>query len=653
VSYVTFTLIMITKDTIAQIVSRIDIIDVIGNFIKLKKRGVNYLGNCPFHNEKSPSFTVSASKEIYKCFGCGKSGNTIGFVMEHEKYSYVEALKWLANRYNITVEETEYTPEQKALYQTSDSLFIINNFAQQHFTNNLWNVEEGKNIGLSYFKERGFNEDTIKKFMLGYALESRTDFANAALQKKYDKELLVKTGIVIDRDGTLVDNYRGRVLFPIHNQSGKIIGFGARILKKNDKAPKYINTPQNDLYDKSKILYGLYFARQTIDKQNECFLVEGYTDVVSLHQAGIENVVASGGTSLTIDQLRLVKKFTKNLTILYDGDNAGVKAALRGLDLALEQGLQVKVVLIPDGEDPDSYVNKVGKDAFVEFIKNNKQDVVLFQLKVALQQAGDDSAAKGNLVNQIAETISKINKTEDFTRQQDYIKQCSTILKIDEQGLHHLVNKFIKDKAVKLQEESNYKRQDNEMPPPMIETDNIPDDDTLNIIFKDELQERNIARVLIEYGNKIYKDDILVADYLFREGIDMELFDNKEIVQLLELYRTKFNNGEATLSNDFLYNSDLKIAAAVVSLIDFPHEVSANWLKKFEIKTISKDELYLEDVESSIFYLQLRKIKRMIASNQNDMEHCTEEELPIILETHRILKEQEMELTKRVGMVIL
>ncbi len=639
---------MITKDSIQQIIARIDIIDVIGSFIKLKKRGVNYIGNCPFHNEKTPSFTVSASKEIYKCFGCAKSGNTIGFVMEHEKYSYVEALRWLAQRYNIAIEETEYTPEQKAQLQISDSLFIINNFAQQHFTNNLLQNDEGKAIGLSYFKERGFTQQTIDKFMLGYSLDKWHDFSDAALQKKYDKDLLIKTGIVIEREGKLLDNYRGRVLFPIHNQSGKIIGFGARILKQNDKAPKYINTPINEIYDKSKILYGLYFARQTIVNQNECFLVEGYTDVVSLSQAGIENVVASGGTSLTIEQLRLVKKFTKNLTILYDGDNAGVKAALRGLDLALEQGLQVKVVLIPDGEDPDSYVQKVGAVAFGEFIKANKQDVVLFQLKVALQQAGDDSAAKSALVNQIAETISKINKSEDFTRQQDYIKQCSTLLKIDEQGLHHLVNKFIREKNNKFEAEEKRDEliQNNE-------DDNVPDDDTLSIIFKDELQERNIARVLIEYGNKPYKNDNLVADFIFKEGIDMELFDNKEIVKLIELYRSKFNNGEFIETNDFLYHSDLKIAKAVVSLIEFPHEVSAKWLEKYEIKTATKDSIYIEDVESSIFYLQLRKIKRMIVTNQTEMQTVTEEELPIHLEIHNILKKQEMELSKKVGMVIL
>ncbi|MCH5719997.1 DNA primase [Niabella hibiscisoli] len=339
----------------------------------MEKRGANYLGNCPFHNEKTPSFTVSPSKEIYKCFGCGKSGNTISFVMEHEKYSYVEALKWLANKYGIEVEESFVSEEQKEQYQTADSLFIINSFAEKFFIDQLFKTEEGRDIGLSYFKERGFREGVIEKFRLGYSPESRTAFTDEALSQQYNRDLLLKTGLIAERNGNLQDNYRGRVIFPIHNNSGKVIGFGARILKTNDKAPKYINTPENELYVKSKILYGSYFARAAIDKADECLLVEGYTDVVSLHQAGIENVVASGGTSLTIDQLRLVRKYTNNLTIIYDGDSAGVKAALRGLDLALEEGLNVKLVLIPDGEDPDSYVNKVGASAFVEFVNQHKK----------------------------------------------------------------------------------------------------------------------------------------------------------------------------------------------------------------------------------------------------------------------------------------
>ncbi|MBO9573057.1 MAG: DNA primase, partial [Chitinophagaceae bacterium] len=382
---------MITQQTIQQILSRIDIVEIVGGFVRLKKRGVNYLGLCPFHNEKTPSFTVSPTKEIYKCFGCGKSGNTISFIMEHEKYSYVEALKWLANKYNVEIEETEISPEAKQQQQAADSLFILNSFAQKYFSDILFHHEQGTDIGLSYLKERGFRDEIIEKFQLGYSLNERDAFATAALQAQYSMEYLQKSGLVVLRDERPADNYRGRIIFPVHNQSGKILGFGARVIGKTDRGPKYINTPENEIYLKSKILYGLYFARQAIDKNDECLLVEGYTDVISLHQAGIENVVASGGTSLTPDQLRLVKKLTNNLTIIYDGDSAGIKAAMRGLDLALEQGLNVQLVLIPDGDDPDSYVNKVGTTRFREFISDNKKDFVLFQLEVSLKEAGNDA----------------------------------------------------------------------------------------------------------------------------------------------------------------------------------------------------------------------------------------------------------------------
>src|SRR6476620_5007538 len=425
---------MISQNTIQEILGRIDIIDIVGGFVKLKKRGANYLGLCPFHNEKTPSFTVSPSKEIYKCFGCGRSGNSISFIMEHEKYSYVEALKWLAGKYGIEIQETFATDEQRQQIQTADSLYIINSFAQQFFTRQLFETEEGQDIGLSYLKERGFREEVIKRFQLGYSPEQRDAFAKEAIAKLYNAELLLKTGLVVNRNEQLLDNYRGRVIFPVHNHSGKVLGFGARILKSNDKAPKYINTPENEIYIKSKILYGSFFARQAIDKADECLLVEGYTDVISLHQAGIENVVASGGTSLTPDQLRLIKKYTNNLTIIYDGDAAGVKAAMRGLELALEESLNVQLVLIPDKEDPDSYVNKVGATKFRDFVNQSKRDFILFQLDVLLREAGSDTSKKSGVVNTIAETIAKINKAEDFARRQDYIRQTAEMLKIDEGG---------------------------------------------------------------------------------------------------------------------------------------------------------------------------------------------------------------------------
>ncbi len=676
---------MISQATIQQILNRIDIIDVVGAFVKLKRRGSNFLGLCPFHNEKTPSFTVSPSKELYKCFGCGRSGNAVSFVMEHEKYSYPEALRWLANKYGIEIEETFQSDEQRQQMQAADSLYIINQFAQQFFSKVLFDTEEGQEIGLAYFKERGFREEVIRKFQLGYSPEQRDAFTKEAIAKQYNPELLIKSGLVANRNEQLQDNYRGRVIFPVHNHSGKVLGFGARILKSNDKAPKYINTPENEIYIKSKILYGSYFARQSIDKADECLLVEGYTDVLSLHQAGIENVVASGGTSLTPDQLRLIRKYTNNLTIIYDGDAAGVKAALRGLDLALEEGLNVKLVLIPDKDDPDSYVNKVGASAFTDFISKNKKDVILFQLEVALKDAGNDSVKKSEVVNRIAETISRINKAEDFTKQQDYIRQCAQLLKIDEAGMHTLVNKFIRDRISTqerkqpvedaLQREANARQAE--------ATDF--DETTFNLLFKDELQEKEVARMLLEHGTKKWDEFRRVADYIFDEMMDESLLDNKDVVQLMHAFREKYQADPTTaISSFFIYHPDQKISSFAVSLLNFPYDESDHWRKEFSqstgyslqlfeqsyedfMQTIAKDNdsrliKYLkmdedrtnEAVESAINYLKLKKIRRMLLENQQDMEkEHTAEEYNVLRQTHEHLKDMEIALAGRIGTVII
>ena len=640
---------MITPQTIQQITSRIDIIDVVGEFVKLKKRGTNYIGNCPFHNEKSPSFTVSPAKEIYKCFGCGKSGNTITFLMEHEKYSYVEALRWLAARYNIEIEETETSPAQKIAQQTADSLYAINHFAMDFFTKQYWDTEAGATIAQSYMQHRGFLRPIVEKFKIGYNPSERDSLAKALIQNQFNPELFARTGLVVERDGGWQDNYRDRIIFPIHNTTGKIIGFGARQIAKNDRSPKYINTPENEIYIKSRILYGSYFARTAIDKANECLLVEGYTDVVSLHQAGIENVVASGGTSLTIDQLRLVKKYTQNLTIIYDGDAAGVKAALRGLDMALEEGLNVQLVLIPDNEDPDSYVNKVGPDAFRAFVQSAKKDFILFQLEVQLKEVGNDLNKKNSLVNQMAETLSKINKAEDFTKLQEYVRKCADILRIDETGLTQLVNKFKRDKIVKDEKKMAYDEAAILMPSFQQENQELDNIDL--VLDKDFLHEKNLVRLLIEFGNEVLADGRLASTWIAEELEPFPL-DNQEMIQLVKVFFEWQVAGKMPNHKTLQYHEDPQIQQLVMGLFEPEHELSLRWNEKLGIKKVVAESSFQHEIEVSLLYYKLRKIKKMIRQNQEDMEKVQGEEQIQLLHIHKHLKDAERELTKIIGTVI-
>ncbi len=640
---------MISQNTIQQITSRIDIIDIINEFIRLKKRGSNYLGLCPFHNEKTPSFTVSPSKEIYKCFGCGRSGNSISFLMEHEKYSYVEALKWLAKRYNIEIEETEVSNEVREQQQVSESLYILNGFAQKFLSDNLFHKEDGQDIALSYLHERGFKNEIIEKFQIGYSFNSSTHLSNEFLNQQFNPEIAVKSGLCVIRNEQLTDNYRGRIIFPVHNNSGKILGFGARIIGKNDKAPKYINTPENELYVKSKILYGLYFSRHAIDKQNECLLVEGYTDVVSLHQAGIENVVASGGTSLTPDQLRLVKKYTNNLTIIYDGDSAGIKAALRGVDLALEESLNVKLVLIPDNEDPDSYVTKVGAAEFKYFIESTKKDFILFQLDILLKEAGNDTYKKAEVVNQIAETLSKINKAEDFTKQQDYIKQCSALIQIEESGLTNLVNKFKRDRIVKDEKKLSF----TEANILLTESHNTETENSgLQLLFQDDLQEQNLVRALLEHGLKPYDEEHTLADYIFTE-MDLFELDNKDYELVFEEFRTQYLQDTNPGFKTFLYHPTEKIRTIVIGLNINPHELS-NWDKHIEGLNLNNRDVSFDDVVKSVNYFKLRKIKKFFEKNQAELAltQSIDEQISL-MQIHQQLKEKELEITKVLGTVII
>ena len=431
---------MIDQPTIDRILDAANIVDVVSEFVTLRKRGINYVGLCPFHTDKTPSFYVSPAKNICKCFACDEGGTAVHFIMKHEQLNYFDALRYLAKKYNIEIQERELTDKEKQRKSDRESMLIVNSWAQQYFTTQLYEHVEGKTVGLRYFAERGFREDTIRKFQLGYSLDKRDALYKEATKNGYKKEFLEKTGLVIAYDnGGVNDRFRGRVIFPVHTLSGKVVAFGGRVLKKDEKTAKYVNSPESEIYHKSNELYGIYFAKQAIVKEDRCFLVEGYTDVISMHQAGIENVVASSGTALTQGQIRLIHRFTSNITVLYDGDAAGIKAALRGIDLLLEDGMNVKVVLLPDGEDPDSFARKHNASQFSEFIKQSETDFIRFKTRLLLDDAGTDPIKRSALITDIIHTVAII---PDNIARSIYIRECSAMMEIDEQVLLNEVNKI-------------------------------------------------------------------------------------------------------------------------------------------------------------------------------------------------------------------
>lgn len=433
---------MIDQATIDRILDAAQIVDVVSEFVTLRRRGVNYIGLCPFHNEKTPSFSVSPSKGLCKCFSCGKGGNVVHFIMEHEQLSYYEALKWLARKYNIEVKERELTEEEKQASNLRESLFVVNQFASEYFQNVLYNVEEGQRIGMTYLRSRGFRDDIIKKFQLGYSTENRDALARTAIEKGYKPEFLEKTGLCYRKDdGTLRDRFWGRVIFPVHTLSGKVVAFGGRVLNAATKnvQMKYVNSPESEIYHKSRELYGIYFAKQAMVRQDRCFLVEGYTDVISMHQSGIENVVASSGTALTSDQIRLIHRFTNNITVLYDGDGAGIKASIRGIDMLLEEGMNVKVCLLPDGDDPDSFARKHNATEYQAYINDHEVDFIRFKTDLLIEEAGKDPIKKANLITSIVKSISVI---PDSITRNVYIRECSEMLRMEERVLVNAVGKL-------------------------------------------------------------------------------------------------------------------------------------------------------------------------------------------------------------------
>ncbi|WP_118951101.1 DNA primase [Taibaiella helva] len=639
---------MIAPESIQQVINRSDIVEVIGQFLKLRKRGTNYIANCPFHNEKSPSFNVNPAKGIYKCFGCGKGGDVVSFVEEYEKFSFVEAIRWLANYYQITLNETEAPEEYKHHQQIEESLRIINEFAAQYFQDILANNEEGQLIGGSYFRERGFRQHIIDQFRLGYCLDKWDGFVTEALSKGYSQELLEKAGLIKARDGRPYDNYKGRVIFPIFSATGRILGFGARILKKTDHAPKYVNSPENELYVKNKVLYGLYQSRQSISKQDECFLVEGYTDVISLHQAGVTNVVASSGTSLTEGQLKLISNLTKNLTILYDGDAAGIKAAMRGLDMALAESFNVKLVLLPDGEDPDSFVQQSGAEAFNAYVAEHKRDVIGFRLEVGMKEAGNDPMKKSQLVNEIAETISRINKTEDFTLQQHYIRESATQLQIDEQGLINLVNKFIRERLQQEQRQQERRQSQEAALPdePLVYVDEATGESmVIDVVQKDHREEWQLLRILLEYGDKPYKDAGTVAQ-LFFETIDLDLIENTLARQMVTEYHEYWAQNHLLPDQKyFTSHTDRNIRQKAADLLHTNYAPSLNWQEKHRIEVLHGDQIYEEEIESTFAYFELKLLRRLLNENMKQMQHEKDvQKIMTLMKAHQSLKQREKEL---------
>ena len=612
---------MIDRQTIDRILDAAQIVEVIQEFVPLKRRGVNYLGLCPFHNEKTPSFTVSPSKEIFKCFGCGKAGNVVNFIMEHEHLSYPEALKYLARKYHIEVVEKELTPEELEKQNERESLLVLTAYAARQFSENLFEKDEGITVGLSYFKQRGFRQDTLKKFEIGYSLDKRDAFTKKALEDGYKQDFLVKTGLSIQREENIFDRFNGRVMFPIHSLSGQVLGFGGRTLKSDTKAAKYVNSPESEIYHKSRIVYGIFQARKAISKEDRCYLVEGYTDVMSLHETGIENVVASSGTSLTQEQVRLIKRFTQNITILFDGDPAGIKASLRGIDIILEEGMNVRIVLLPDGEDPDSYSKKVSNEEFLKYLKEYERDFIHFKTELLLEEASDDPVRKANLIRDIVRSIAVIPETITRTI---YIKECSTRLEITEEVLYHEVNKLRQQKT--FQDRNKYPGpEDLPVPPPVVQKPVKQDVVTY-------YSEKELIRLLLKFGSaeldrKIRSEDgqeevTTVSDYIVKEIIsDDLLFDYDTWQKIFEEFRFYTEQGIFPGDKYFVKHEDPEISRSSADLLSDPHILSRIWKDKHTY--VETEDMKIKDiVPDVVLKFKSDKIKNSIKENMALLEEA-------------------------------
>jgi DNA primase len=661
---------LIPKQTIDEIFDAAIIEEVVGEFVPLKKRGANLLGNCPFHNEKSPSFTVSPAKGIYKCFGCGKAGNSVNFVMEHEHYSYPEALRYLAGKFGIEIEEEAQTDEQKAATDERESLYIVSNYAAKYFNKQLLESDEGKAIGLSYFLERGFREDIIETFQLGYSPDSWTAFTDEAEKAGHNLKFLDKSGLTIVKGEKKFDRFKGRVMFPIHNLSGRVLGFGGRILKANDKAAKYLNSPESEIYHKSNVLYGIYTAKKAISKEDICYLVEGYTDVISMYQAGVENVVASSGTSLTEGQIRLIKRFTPNITILYDGDAAGLKASFRGIDMILQEGMNVRVVLFPEGEDPDSYAKAHTTEELKEYVTENAQDFIRFKTSVLIKDVGNDPIKKAELVKDIVRSIAII---PDQIKRSVYTQECSNLLDIPEQALINETNTILRNNIAK---QTKYKSSSQRSAPSQGNDQEMPDD----LFFPEEFQgapetevvndlkhwESEIIRLLVSFGDQTIQlelptegkkkeyEDISAAVYIV-DNIknDSILFENKTYQKVFDFYAQKLDNEELPTHQEFINNSEQDISKLAIDIFSVRHDLSPGWAAN-KINTTTEEMQLSLAVIRVLYAFQLSKLTALIFKNQDQLkiEKDSDKQMELLQEQVN-LQQIKLQLAAKLGRIIL
>ncbi len=667
---------MIAKETIEKVLDAARIEEVVGDFVDLKKRGTSLIGNCPFHNEKTPSFHVSVAKGIYKCFGCGVGGDSLKFVMELEKYSYPEAIRYLADKYGVPIEEVKRSPAQLAAQDKRESLYVLSSWAGKYFKEELWTSVLGQTIGLSYFKERGYREDIIKKFELGYSPDQWTALSDAAISDGFHKDYLTAIGLSIVRDdGNIYDRFRGRVIFPIHNLTGRVIGFGGRTLKTEKSVPKYVNSPESEIYHKSEVLYGLNFAKKTIIDNDVCYLVEGYADVISVHQAGIENVVSSSGTSLTSGQIRLISRFTKNVVILYDGDAAGIKASLRGTDMLLEEGLNVKVVFFPDGNDPDSYVQKYGSTEFKTYIDSHQEDFIFYKTNILLKDTGGDPIKRAEVIREVVQSISLI---PDEIKVSVFIQQCSNLLDIEERVLLTELNKMRIQKA-KTNEKKNVSignRPNSASPSPVsqIGAEMPPADffltdleraeigvsgvEATQIITPEILQEREIVRILLNYGAELASwegdGDVPIAPYIL-SALDDVSFEDRPSAFIIDIFKKKAEDYEIPDAKFFFSHQDKDVQDIAINCVTSPYELSPNWNDEKRKIYVSQEREHLQELSiQAIYRIKKRKVEREMNKIREELKKETDtDDLEILLSKYQKLKEAEKLLAGFLGNIIV